>query len=391
MTHFHYQCHTCGKIWQRDEVRYLCPYCSPDALPEMPLKGVLSAVFNYDAIRQEWMSGNHDIQLFSAVEPKYFPDFQVAGTPFTRLKNLGDRLGLPNLFAKNDGLCLSGSLKDRASFLMVAEANRLGIDTLITASTGNAACALSAICAGSNKKAVIFVPKTAPKAKLTQLRLYGADLKIVEGNYDEACRQSLLYSQTHEGLNRNTAFHPLTIEGKKTVALEIFMQNQEKAPDFIVVSAGDGVILSSVFKGFNDLYLAGLIENIPHIICVQFEKSDAIHHLFQTGTYRPAEHPDTVADSISVINPANAYMAVDYIHKSKGKSVLVNDTEIMSAQKILAENSGIYAEPAAATAMAGLIKLNSQKYFDPEKQIVLLITGNGLKDIDASIRYMESL
>lgn len=390
MIHFHYECQDCGKKFERDDVRYLCPECSPNALPEVPLKGVLRVVFDYKAIAREWSEGHHDLQLFCPVEKEFHPDFEVANTPFMKAKRLGKTLKTPRLYIKNDSLCMSGSLKDRASFLMVAEAERLGLDTLITASTGNAACALSAICAGSEKKAVIFVPKSAPKAKLTQLRLYGADLKIVDGNYDQAYRESLLYSQSHEGLNRNTAYHPLTIEGKKTVSLEIFMQNNQKAPDYIFVSAGDGVIISGVYKGFYDLYLSGLIEKIPQLICVQAEASDAIHRLFVNGNYAPALHPDTVADSISVINPGNAYMAVDAIKTSKGFSLIVSDQEIMEAQKILAENTGIYAEPAASTALAGLIKSLNTQSIDPEKEIVLLITGNGLKDIDASIRYLDS-
>lgn len=391
MINFHYECHDCGMKYERDEVRYLCPKCSPDALPKVPLRGVLKVVFDYKAIAKEWSEGHHDLQLFCPVEKEYHPDFEVANTPFMKAKQLGNKLNTPHLFIKNDSLCMSGSLKDRASFLMVAEAERLGLDTLITASTGNAACALSAICAGSGKKAVIFVPKSAPKAKLTQLRLYGADLKIVDGNYDQAYRESLLYSQTHQGLNRNTAYHPLTIEGKKTVSLEIFMQNNQKAPDYVFVSAGDGVIISGVYKGFYDLYLAGLIEKIPHLICIQAQASDAIHRLFVNDEYNAALNPDTVADSISVINPGNAYMAVDAIKKSEGFTLLVSDQEIMDAQKILAENTGIYAEPAASASLAGLIKCINNQSIDTNKEIVLLITGNGLKDIEASIRYLDSI
>lgn len=387
MIGFHYKCHTCGKTYQRDEVRYLCPECSPNELPEIPLKGVLECVLNYETINQSWNQQQADLDIFSPVDKKYYPRIQVGNTPFFKVERLGDKLCLNNLWIKNDGASLSGSLKDRASFLVVAEANRLGLDTVITASTGNAACALSAICAADCKKAIIFVPKTAPKAKLTQLRLYGADLRIVDGSYDDAYRESLLYSIHNQGLNRNTAYHPLTIEGKKTVALEIFKQNNFKAPDSVIVPVGDGVIIAGVYKGFYDLFKAGLIEKIPKLISIQAEKSSAINNLYNTKLYQASKDPSTIADSISVRNPGNAYMAVDCIKNSEGFCVNVNDNEIMEAQKYLSENSGVYAEPAASASLAGLIKAKDRFYKD--EQIVLLITGNGLKDIDASIRFME--
>ncbi len=389
MVIFEFKCHTCGKRYQRDEVRYLCPYCSPEKIPHIPLKGVLEVDYDYQEIKRLWNPKKPDLNLFSCVEKEYYPPVIVGETPFQAAPRLAKQLGYKQLFLKNDSLSLSGSLKDRASFLVVAEANRLGIDTIITASTGNAACALAAVCAAANKKAVIFVPASAPIAKLTQLRLYGADLKIVDGNYDDAYRESLIYSQKNTGLNRNTAYNPLTIEGKKSVSLEIFLQNDQNAPDVIFVPVGDGVIIAGVYKGFYDLKEAGLIRKIPRLIAVQAENSDAIHHFFQTGNYSPSSNPKTKADSISVINPGNAYQAVDFIKKSHGTTILVSDNEIMSAQKILAETTGVYAEPAAAASLAGLIKVSNQNIISKDDQIVLLITGHGLKDIEATINYLK--
>jgi threonine synthase len=384
---FKYICTDCGKSYNQDEVKYLCPSCSPETIPQVPLKGVLQCSFNYSDIAKKSSLEGFNIDLFSPVDPVFYPKTKVGNTPFIQLNNLQNQLKLDNLWLKNDSLNLSGSLKDRASFLVVAEANRLGLNTIITASTGNAACALAAICAADNKKAVIFVPKTAPKAKLTQLKLYGADLKIVDGTYDDAYRESLIYSQKNAGLNRNTAYHPFTIEGKKTVALEIFAQNNYKAPDYIFVPVGDGVIISGVYKGFYDLKMAGFIDKMPVLVSVQAEKSSAINNYFNTGVYKPSLNPDTLADSISVTNPGNASMAVKALKDTNGLAVNVSDLEIMQAQTLLASSSGIYAEPAASASLAGLIKIKSQ--IPANKQIVLLITGNGLKDIDASINFLD--
>jgi threonine synthase len=201
---------------------------------------------------------------------------------------------------KNDGLNPSGSLKDRASFLVVAEATRLGDGRIVAASTGNAASALAAVCAAAGKEAIIFVPATAPRAKLVQILLYGATLIPVAGSYDDAFRLSLEFTYSEGGLNRNTAYHPLTIEGKKTAGLEIFAQNGLKVPDVIAIPVGDGVILHGVYKAFADLRSAGLITALPRLLCVQSERSDAIHRYFTTGNYADAPSPDTYADSIAV-------------------------------------------------------------------------------------------
>jgi threonine synthase len=370
-------------------VRYLCPRCAPEKIPAVPLRGVLEAVFDYEEIGKRWDRHDPDWELFSCVAREFWPDVPVGGTPFHRLPRLGRELGLDRLFVKNDSLSLSGSLKDRASFLVVAEASRLKIGTIVTASTGNAACALAAVCAAAAKKAVIFVPKGAPVAKLTQLRLYGADLRIVAGSYDDAYRESLRYSLENPGLNRNTAYHPLTIEGKKTAALEIFQQNGWMVPDVIFVPTGDGVILAGIYKGFSDLKEAGLSGRIPRLVAVQAASSDAIAHLFRTGEYRPAAAPDTRADSIAVINPGNAFLAAECIRKSEGAAVLVSDREIMEAQRKLTAFSGIYAEPAAAASLAGLVKSLLDGRVSSREQIVLLVTGNGLKDVESTVSFLE--
>ena len=185
--------------------------------------------------------------------------FQSATRRSSQSAALGDALGFANVWIKNDGLNPSASLKDRASFLVVAEANRLKEKTIVTASTGNAASALAAVCAAAGKRALIFVPENAPKAKLAQMLLYGATVVPVSGTYDDAFRLSLEYTAKRGGLNRNTAYHPLTIEGKKTVGLEIWQQNNWRVPDAILVPTGDGVIISGVHKAFCDLKAAGLI------------------------------------------------------------------------------------------------------------------------------------
>lgn len=389
MAGFVYRCSTCRKRYQRDAVRYLCPECAKAYRPGMPLLGVLTAEFDYAAIRRKFKKTKPDWSLFSAVERKFFPPYAMVATPFFRSAALGDAFGLADVWIKNDALLPSGSLKDRASFLVVAEANRLGEQTIVTASTGNAASALAAVCAAAGKRAVIFVPQSAPTAKLAQMLLCGAFVVPVKGTYDDAFRLSLEYTARYGGLNRNTAYHPLTIEGKKTVGLEIWQQNAWRVPAMIVVPTGDGVILAGVHKAFSDLRAAGLISKLPRLVCVQASSSDAIHRYLVTGRYRNAVNPTTIADSISVSIPSNAHLARAAVRESGGFSLTVTDREILAGQRTLAATTGVFAEPAAAAAVAALGKLREAARLKLGDQVVVLITGHGLKDVAAAMKNLR--
>jgi len=386
MTPFSYRCTDCGRTYARDEVRYLCPECGKGYHPGIPLLGVLEVIFDYEAIRRAFDRTQPDWNLFCPVETEFHPPLPVGNTPLGRVDRLGAELGLPSLWVKNDGLNPSGSLKDRASFLVVAEARRLGMDLIVAASTGNAASALAAVCASAGLKALIFVPEKAPKAKLVQMVLYGATVVPIQGTYDDAFALSLDYTAQRGGLNRNTAYHPLTIEGKKTAGLEIWAQLGFQVPEAILVSVGDGVILGGVHKAFVDLQRAGLIDHLPRLIGVQAESSDSIHRYVQTGQYSDAANPTTRADSISVTCPSNAHGACRAIQESRGLTLTVTDDEILEAQAILANRTGIFTEPAGATALAGLIKLQAGAERLPGTgPVVILATGHGLKDVEAPL------
>lgn len=387
-----YRCTNCQQIFARDQVRYLCPDCGKKYAVGQPLYGVLETIFDYAYIQQHFSTTKPNWDLFSAVERQYYPAYPVGNTPFSRGQRLAQQLSLENVWIKFDGLNPSGSLKDRASFLVVAEAIRLGEETIVTASTGNAASALAAVAAAAGKKAVIYVPASAPVAKLVQIIQYGAEIIMVNGTYDDAFKLSLEHTATKGGLNRNTAYHPLTIEGKKTVGLEIWAQNNFQVPDAILVPVGDGVIIAGVYKAFYDLLQAQLITKLPKLICVQAEKSNAIHNFLQTGKYQNATDPTTIADSISVSIPSNAYMAKRAVEESNGFSILVNDDEILTGQTLLASTTGIFAEPAASATVAALQKISTQNLLPKNAQVVLLITGHGLKDIKAAqIKCSEKL
>lgn len=398
-----YRCIECGREFDPLQLNYLCPDCSRDYKPGMPLKGVLEGVFDYKKIARKWKK-KPDIRLFSAVDPKFYPPLPVGNTPLYKIscpsphscesRNLIESSGRfrikpgmrkegvlsVNLFLKLDSHNPSGSYKDRASQLVVADATQKGINEIVAASTGNAASSLACLAASAGKKAVIFAPESAPPAKLIQIQAHGATLNKVKGSYDDAFKAALEYTVSHNCLCRNTGYHPLTVDGKKSSGLEIFLQNGNKVPDWIVVPVGDGVILTGIYKAFLDLQRAGITDRLPRLLCVQAESSDAITGYWETGVYQDAVKPNTCADSISVRTPALAHWAVLALWETDGKAQRVSENEIHAAQLELARNWGVFAEPSSSATLAGLKKAMQKGWIKPQDKVVLMITGHGLKD-----------
>lgn len=380
MLTFRYRCSICNAEYERDTARYLCPVCSRNNWRGLPLQGVLEVIYSESDLRILANKQSTNPLDWLPIEPEFYPPLSIGNTPLLAAKRLGVDAGVRSLFVKYDGLNPSGSLKDRASWLVIGEALRLRESTIVAASTGNAASSLAAIAASAGLQSVIFVPASAPLAKLVQIAICGAHIVPVAGSYDDAFALSLAYTEQFGGLNRNTAYHPLTIEGKKTAGLEIHFQLGQ-VPDVIIIPVGDGVILSGIHKAYRDLHLAGIIDRLPRLIAVQAEHSAAIHHFFVSNEYSSQSNPNTIADSISVSTPSNAYLAVRALRESHGCTVLVSDEEIRIDQKVLAETSGIFAEPAAAASLSGLKQGLKLGLISPDETAVLLVTGHGLKDI----------
>ncbi|RLD49973.1 MAG: threonine synthase [Bacteroidetes bacterium] len=254
------------------------------------------------------------------------------------------------------------------------------MDTIVAASTGNAGSSLAGICASQGQKAIIMVPEAAPIAKLTQIVMYGATIIPIKGTYDDAFDLSIKATEEFGWYNRNTAFNPLTIEGKKTVSFEIFEQMGQLLPDRIFVPVGDGVIISGVYKGFEDLLKLNIINKIPMIVAVQAEGSDNLTRNINENNFE-IKGSQTLADSIAVDIPRNFYMAQDYLKKYNGEWITVSDKEILNASEMLSENSGLFAEPAAAATFAGMLKYKEENKLEANSSNIVLLTGSGLKDI----------
>ncbi len=379
---FWYVCSECGRRFEITPNLMLCPHHHQEK--DRPLRGVLEVEFD-DEVAEKFKK-SLDIFDILPVDRRFFPPIPVGNTPMWEPVNLRRRLNMPNLFLKDDTANPTGSLKDRASYLVSAFARAHGINDIVVASTGNAGSSMAGVGAAAGQNITLFIPASAPIAKLVQALQYGARVIRVNGNYDLAYDLSLEYSRRSGGMSRNTAYNPMTIEGKKTVAIETYLQLRPKMPDVVFVPVGDGVILSGVYKGFRDLVRIGLLDRVPMVYAVQASGSNAVCKALRKGDFQPVS-ASTVADSISVDVPRNGYHAVQNLKRHNGKCVEVSDEEILEAQKLLSSSTGLFAEPAASASLAGLLKVRDE--IDRDAVVVLLITGNGLKDVHAASRLIS--
>lgn len=382
-----YSCVNCGASYTNQGIHYLCESCASANKEGQPLKGVLKVVYSYELIKKklqsqpDYLKESGYLDLLPIDSLNSMPPLMVGNTPLYSSKQLQSEKDPFYLHLKVDSSNPTFSFKDRASALVSAYAKENGIPKIIAASTGNAGSSLAGICASQNQEAIILVPENAPKAKLTQVLMYGAKLIPVKGNYDDAYDLSLRLTQKYGWYNRNTAFNPLTIEGKKTVSFELFEQ-MEFLPDKVFVPVGDGVIMAGVYKGFEDLLKIGLIRKMPQIMAVQAEgSSNLIDNLISESPHFDAA--STIADSISVDIPRNFYMARNYLLQYNGMGIKVSDAEILEASMHLARQFGLFVEPAAAAAYAGMLKHRDEGFVSVNQHVVVLLTGNGLKDINS--------
>jgi len=380
---FTYECCDCGAVYKTDEVIYQCPTCAKENDGTSFPKGNVIVKLNKEDV--EKLAKQDHVSMYDFF-PYPVPDkdvYPVGGTPVAKPKRLATKYGLKNLVCKLDSALPSGSFKDRASQLIAAQALYHNQNKIALASTGNAGAAMSCAGAAYGLEIVLFVPATAPVNKLMQSVLYGATVVPVKGSYDDAFALSIAYTDEFGGINRNTAYNPMTIEGKKSVSIELFEQMGRKVPDVVYVPVGDGCIFAGVYKGFYDLKEAGLIEKVPQLVCAQSKQSNAISTAWKSGDFTNLPKATTRADSISVESPANGRMAVRYINESNGWATEVDDQAILDAQLELAKEAGIFVEPAAACAWAAL-RADSEmlrEKFGEDVEVCCLLTGTGFKDM----------
>ncbi len=388
------ECLICGRRFRPDEVDYLCPDHGDD--------GILDVTYDHERIARDLspaslaLDHDHSMWRYRPLLPiasaSTVPPLRVGGTPLYPAPRLGADLGLPHLWVKDEGVQPTGSLKDRASAVAVVKAQERGARVVTTASTGNAAAALAGVAASVDQPVVIFVPATAPEAKVAQLLAYGATVVLVEGSYGDAFELSMRAADRFGWYVRNTGVNPYMSEGKKTAAFEIAEQLGWHVPDVLTVGVGDGCIIGGLHKGFRDLLALGWTDRMPRLIGVQAEGSDYLAEAWEGDVdvvTKPGIDAHTVADSISAGRPADRIKAMRAVRDTGGAFVRVSDQQILAAVPELARGCGVFAEPAAAAAYAGLRVAVDQRLVTADDRIVVLATGTGLKDVPSAMRSIS--
>jgi len=413
-------CSICGKKYKASEVEYTCP-CEHanvgNLTVELDLPTVRARIEQEEKDKTTWpqevgMWRYKSLLPIDGLTLKQAQSLPIGNTPLVSAPALAERLGIRECWVKDDGRSLSASLKDRASALVALKANLAKTPIVATASTGNAAAALSAVCAALKQRCIIFVPASAPEAKRTQLLVYGAEVVLVDGVYDDAFDLCAAACAKFGWYCRSTGVNPYTSEGKKTVSYELCEQLYRarragdgnalppawamrfEAPDYVAVSVGDGNIISGVYKGLRDLAALGLIDHVPKIIGVQAKNSSVIARAWERDhdfakVPLPAEETPTVADSISAGVPRDACRAVKAVKESGGFYIQVTDEEILAAVPEGARLTSVFSEPAGAATIAGLLKASKEGKLGKDASVVVINTGNGLKDIVSAKKSVE--
>jgi threonine synthase len=411
------KCTICGAEYGMDEVEYVCPHHGDD--------GILDVVYDYDLIarrinpntlasdptRSIWrylpLLPVNPETVREMGDPTFSSSslFSVGWTPLYPAPRLAAQLGLEVLWVKDDSRQPTASFKDRASAIAVVKTRELGYEMVTTASTGNAAAALSGLCAAVNQSNVIFVPKTAPQAKVAQLLAYGSTVMLVDGTYDQAFELCLEAARTFGWYNRNTGYNPYMSEGKKTAAYEICEQLSQaphavggsvtahpRSPDVILVPVGDGCIIGGIHKGLRDFLALGWIDRMPRIIGVQATGSSPLVDAWERGLegweMEPV-HAHSIADSIVAGLPRDRIKALRAVRETGGAFVRVDDEQILDAIPALAQGCGVFAEPAAAAAYAGLVEAIERQLISSDERVVVLSTGSGLKDVASAMKAVK--
>jgi threonine synthase len=377
-------CFICGTTYPYGNI-YTCPACG--------IEGILDVQYDYDAIGKRVTSNNLTLrglnhwrykELLPISSNSVIPHLHIGWTPMYEIPRLARTIGVQQLFLKDEGRNPTSSFKDRASSIGVLKAAEFGFGTIACASTGNAASSLAGLSAAVGLKSVIFVPQRAPEPKVTQLLIFGATVLKVQGTYENAfdlCREGC---NKFGWYNRNSGTNPYLVEGKKTAGLEIAEQCAMNLPDWIVVSVGDGCTIGGIGKGLQEMKTLGIIDRVPRLLGVQAEGARPVVDAFLSGADLVPTETNTIADSIAVGTPRNWRRALQQIKLSNGEMIAVSDEQILEAMRVTARQGGVFGEPAGVTGMAGLKLAVERKIVKSDESALVVITGNGLKDIQSA-------
>jgi threonine synthase len=313
-------------------------------------------------------------------------------TPLIAARRLGEKLGIPDLYLKNDTVLPTGSLKDRSNSVGISVAREWGIKTAAVMSTGNAAASVAAYAAAAGIESIVMVPKGTAPSKIVQARAYGAKVIVVDGDFDNEVAKLYKTALKQFGWYDCLSSNPYRDEGKKSYAYEVVDQMDGRVPDWVIHPTAGGTGIYAMWKGYKELLSLGWIEGAPKLVAAQSEAAAPIVAAFQKGLteIEPVIARETVAESIQVGNPVSiGWRALAALKESGGMAVALSDGEILQAQVLTGSLAGIFAEPAAATSLAAAKKLRDRGVMDRNEIVVCNLTGHGLKQPEA-IRLSET-
>jgi threonine synthase len=381
--YYELRCKECGKTWGNSP-RSFCEDCfSP-----------LEVSFDYDSIRkrvrrEHLSSRNFNMWRYSEFLPvseDFQPPNAVGGTPLIAANHLAIKLGVENLYIKNDAVCFpSLSFKDRVVATALIAARRFRLETVGCSSTGNLANAVAAQAAQQGFDACVFIPADLEPAKILNTAVYGARIVRINGNYDHVNRLcSQIADRFHWGLV-NVNLRPYYSEGSKTHGFEIAEQLGWRLPDNVVVPMAGGSLIGKIAKAFRELVTLGWVEDKPvKFFGAQATGCSPISTAVKNGAQRfDPQKPNTIARSLAIGNPADGNYASKLIRESGGWADDVSDPEIVAAIKLLAETQGVFTETAGGVTVGVTQKFIDQGRIRPNETTVVCITGNGLKTTDA--------
>ena len=300
-------------------------------------------------------------------------------TPLAELPKLAAVLRLRSLSAKLEYLSPTGSFKDRGTAVMIGVATESGVSELVEDSSGNAGASVAAYAARNGIRAHIFAPASAPRAKLQQIEVYGAEVHVVEGSREETAAAAVDFSRERGLVYASHALSPFFVEGTKTFAYEIARQSGNELPDHIVFPVGNGSLLLGAWKGLRELRESGEAQQTPRLHCVQSTVRPVVAD-FMGEEWSAGGAGTTVAGGIAVAAPVRLEQIVQAVRATGGTAVSVDDAEIVRWQWLLAGREGIFAEPTSAAAFAGLFRLVADGTIDADDAVLVPVTGAGTKD-----------
>lgn len=369
-------CVHCGAEYPSDAIVYNCEKCGHLLAIKYDLDEI---TVSHEELQKRPISvWRYKEFLPVRIEPV---TLQEGGTPLYHLKKIGEELGLPNLYAKHEGMNPSGSFKDRGMTLGVSMAKQLGKNIVACASTGNTSASMAVYAAKAGMPAVVLLPAGhVALGKVAQALMHGAKIISIRGNFDRALEMVHELCVTH-GIYLLNSINPYRLEGQKTIGFEAVDQ-LGCVPDRIILPVGNAGNISAVYKGLCEWRDVGYIDTLPMMTAIQAEGAmpvvNAIKGNLSEVVVEPS--PETVASAIRIGAPVNAEKALRAIRDTHGTAESVTDEEILAMQRDLARLEGIGVEPASAASVAGIRKLAEQGMLDPSEKIVCVVTGHLLKD-----------